>query len=255
LLGSAGDAAARALRAELGIGDAPIPDLRTLIRNREDLVLVERSLSGELDGAYAYDDHIRRGFIYLNAKPIWTRRRFTMAHELGHHTLAHRQRVDQNVFELNGDPSEIEANAFAAELLMPASGLRTAPRVHEASDVAELAAYYLVSGRAMVVRLHALRIIDSPFRRHLEETYDPKFYASFLDSDPPDRRDVSRTSLPQQFVDAVITLYTSGAITFDAAREALDISPNEAQEMLPAVSDDEDLLRRANSGVSVEDGV
>jgi Zn-dependent peptidase ImmA (M78 family) len=59
------------------------------------------------------------------------RRRFTLAHELGHLVMRHHQYRLQNAPEVDGrlrdgdevweprDPIEVEANQFAAELLMP----------------------------------------------------------------------------------------------------------------------------------------
>ncbi len=249
MLGKAGNAAATAFRAELDLGNAPIPDLRRIIASRTDVVLIERPLSIDLDGAYAYDEPLHLGFIYLNARPIWTRRRFTMAHELGHHSLAHRSGIDKNIFEVSSDPQEIEANAFAAELLMPAAGVHSAPRVHDRGDVAELAAHFLVSGRAMIVRLHALGLISDALRRNLEQSYDPKFYRDATGADVPDRRDASRTTLPEVYQRSVLQLYMNGGITYDAAREALDLTQNEAQDVLPSHSDEDEIVRRANAGV------
>ena len=56
-----------------------------------------------------------------------TRQRFTMAHELAHLLCSDDQgyHVDENVMaNSGGDPSEMRANAFAANLLMPRSKLR-----------------------------------------------------------------------------------------------------------------------------------
>lgn len=102
------------------------------------------------------------------------RQRFTIAHELGHLALHAEEElhVDRNykIFRRettdreDPDPKEIEANAFAAELLMP-SALVTADFSEHALDyerdtlVEELAERYRVSLQAMIFRLTNLKLI------------------------------------------------------------------------------------------------
>jgi hypothetical protein len=74
--------------------------------------------------------------IGVNSRHPEVRRRFTLAHELGHHLLQHRDRfyVDLKANTEHGDPPEYhsrherDANEFAANVLMPA-----APRWFERS--------------------------------------------------------------------------------------------------------------------------
>jgi Zn-dependent peptidase ImmA (M78 family) len=244
----AGEAAAREFRASHGLGTEPIHDLRNLIVQIGELRLIEKVLVEDIDGAYAYDRELQRGFILLNAKRQWTRRRFTMAHELGHHVLGHQERVDKNVLDLY-DPTEVEANAFAAELLLPATAIQESPRVHGMEEVAELAGHFSVSGRAMIVRLAALRVIDAKLRHKLEAEYDPAFVRDFFQTDVPDRLDVSSTSLPRDFVDAVIQRYEAGRVSREAAIEALDITEADAEELLPSKPQNTAIVERANSGL------
>jgi Zn-dependent peptidase ImmA (M78 family) len=105
--------------------------------------------------------------IVLNAAEGESRRRFTLAHELGHwicHCAAGR---DQPVFCRERDLSqasdralEREANVFAAELLMPERELRAA--FARAADVRELAEVFAVSPLAMQWRLYSFGLIDAP---------------------------------------------------------------------------------------------
>ena len=105
------------------------------------------------------------------------RQRFTLAHELGHHVLGHHFQegghvhVDRgNIISQRGalaaqgvDRKEIEANQFAASLLMPAATVRAlvAQRGDTLTDldVAELADSLDVSQLAMTIRLTTLRIL------------------------------------------------------------------------------------------------
>lgn len=58
--------------------------------------------------------------IGYNQRHSWHRRRFTIAHEIGHVVMGHPNVSSFSNFE-SKDPCETEANQFAAELLMPLS--------------------------------------------------------------------------------------------------------------------------------------
>src|SRR5690242_20712862 len=82
---------------------------------------------GDMSGLLFHED----GYIIIGVNELHpkTRQRFTIAHELGHLELhSHDElHIDRNyrIYLRNQlssqavDPAEIEANAFAAELLMP----------------------------------------------------------------------------------------------------------------------------------------
>lgn len=123
----------------------------------------------------------RKVIIGVNENDGRTRQRFTVAHEIGHLTL-HRGRpmildhkVHENI-EINmrdtTQPStqeEVQANAFAAELLMPEPLLRDAvgkaPKRILLSDddlVKHLYKLFEVSAEAMRYRLINLGLIAAP---------------------------------------------------------------------------------------------
>ncbi|MGW1419838.1 ImmA/IrrE family metallo-endopeptidase [Bradyrhizobium manausense] len=112
-----------------------------------------------------------RKVIAVNRSHHPLRKRFTIAHELGHLALhkGAEVHVDQ-VFRINlrdarsataEDVEEIEANAFAANLLIPAQWIRldvagyTLDLENEAR-IDALADRYQVSKQAMIVRLTSL---------------------------------------------------------------------------------------------------
>ncbi len=100
------------------------------------------------------------------------RRRFTIAHEVGHFLL-HASLPDadsvycrtaevQKRTERPADPREREANRFAAELLMPEEAVRDWV-LRVGPDGAALAERFGVSGLAMGWRLYNLRLVgDRP---------------------------------------------------------------------------------------------
>lgn len=110
-------------------------------------------------------------FIGVNGTHHETRKRFTIAHELGHFMLHEGQavRYDRDFrVSLRSDESsagtnveEVEANFFAASLLMPDRMLSTDLRagsidLEDVEGVREIARAYGVSAQAMTLRLARL---------------------------------------------------------------------------------------------------
>jgi Zn-dependent peptidase ImmA (M78 family) len=103
-----------------------------------------------------------------------SRKRFTIAHELGHYLL-HRDTssvfIDETPLFYRGarserdvDTREVEANVFAAELLMPEEAVRAdlkaAPaRAKDSVAIGKMATRYGVSGTAMQYRLQQLKLV------------------------------------------------------------------------------------------------
>jgi Zn-dependent peptidase ImmA (M78 family) len=113
--------------------------------------------------------------IGVDKKQSQERRRFTIAHELAHLLLHDGEEIHvDKLFRVNlrspssskaEDVEEIEANAFAATLLMPLSFLRTDLQgvVLDIDDVARiegLAKRYRVSTQAMTFRLMNIYAVE-----------------------------------------------------------------------------------------------
>jgi Zn-dependent peptidase ImmA (M78 family) len=155
-------------------------DLRTIPINLNGVAefanatVTTTDLSHGLSG-FAYQKDGTR-FIGVNRAEGSERQRFTLAHELGHLFL-HRDeslRYDQGLMMLRNshssdgtDIKEIEANRFAAELLMPEEALRTDMATLPDIDfmvesketrqyIKQLAEKYQVSAQAMSVRIATL---------------------------------------------------------------------------------------------------
>ncbi len=130
--------------------------------------------------AYLHDDisgmieNVKSGFlITINANNVRTRQRFTLAHELGHYML-HRHLIGDGVDDDRayrstsvgkyhntqiGPDEEIEANKFAANLLMPRDRVEYYSRnVFDRWDPNEkihrMAALFQVSERSMEICLN-----------------------------------------------------------------------------------------------------
>lgn len=112
--------------------------------------------------------------IGVNSRHHVNRQRFTIAHELGHYFLHPDERVHvdgrrvriefrDKRSSMAVDRKEIEANTFAAALLMPADWVHADVEKYDGLDesaIEELARRYQVSVHAMTLRLNNLGLLD-----------------------------------------------------------------------------------------------
>lgn len=160
--------AAQSERARLGLGDAPIPLLRTILETEVGLRIFYMDLkpAGALAGLYAYSPDLG-GCIAVNRLHPEERRRWTLAHEYAHF-LVDRQRADVLADAIvRRSDSERFADAFARSFLLPESGI--VRRFHQArannkpftlAELFLLAHDYGVSVEAMTLRLEELRLLQ-----------------------------------------------------------------------------------------------
>ena len=160
--------ATRSLLKQHAIETIPVPVER--IAKSLGIRIEYAPLDDELSGLA----HVRGDvpIIGVNALHAPNRQRFTLAHELAH-ILLHREELEHAVHVDRGslrrdalaaegvDPIEIEANAFAAELLMPTRLLISELERHpvdleDDAAVAALAKRFRVSDAAMRYRLNSL---------------------------------------------------------------------------------------------------
>jgi len=161
---------ARAVLAKYKI-EGPVVDVAQLAKS-EGIEIDVSDFGDEVSGVLVKDGD--RAVIGVNGRHPITRQRFTIAHELGHHLL-HGERnlyVDKSYVvhfrdensSTGYDPLEVEANHFAAELLMPADKVRQFFVKHpfdidDETALRRLATTFGVSSTAMLVRLSSLGLI------------------------------------------------------------------------------------------------
>jgi Zn-dependent peptidase ImmA (M78 family) len=155
---------AEALLNQERMTEPPVPIER--LAHRCGAQIVYEPFEGELSGLlYRDTDQIVIGVNALHAK---NRQRFTIAHEVAHLLLHSGQDlfIDRNFSVRHRDdtsahavdPDEMAANAFAAELLMPASMVAqdVGTGIFDIEDdemIQRLALRYRVSQLAMTIRL------------------------------------------------------------------------------------------------------
>ena len=167
---------AETLLQEFGIATAPV-DIEGLARHMGIEVRFE-NVDDKLSGFLFRDVKAKKAIIGVNGSHHVNRRRFTIAHELGHYLLHPGEPVHVDgadvAFRLNRrdqdsstghDDSEREANLFAAELLMPAHFLERDLQSADIDllndgDVGHLAQRYAVSAQALTFRLANLGYIS-----------------------------------------------------------------------------------------------
>lgn len=120
-----------------------------------------------------YDDELYKEFsnasgflvpdknaIFVNKMESPGRKRFTIAHEIGHYVLKHKEShilKRDELSSLGTNQQEKEANAFAAELLMPEEIFKFLYKDVGLTD-RELAIEFGVSTHAIAVRKQTLRL-------------------------------------------------------------------------------------------------
>jgi len=138
--------------------------------------IVEMHLGSDVSGMLV--TNAKSASICVAETDAETRRRFTVAHEIGHLFLRHQFEPGEHVHVDRGnfishrgvrasqgiDPKEIEANQFAASLLMPITLLRgelaqIPQRPLFDTHVMQLAKRFNVSEQAMTIRLSGLGLI------------------------------------------------------------------------------------------------
>lgn len=159
-------ALARTILADLGITGPPVPVER--IAKARGIRIQYAPLDDELSGMAFVKDGI--AVIGVNAIHHPNRQRFTIAHELAHHLL-HRSHlegqvhVDKTILKRDilahsgTDRLEVDANAFAAELLMPedmvAKAIEGGLDMGDDAKLASIAKRFRVSTAALQFRLMA----------------------------------------------------------------------------------------------------
>ncbi|MEJ7862404.1 MAG: ImmA/IrrE family metallo-endopeptidase [Pyrinomonadaceae bacterium] len=158
----------------LGINSLPIKVEQ--VAKSLDLTVTSANLGDEVSGLLISDGTSAHVITHENDGP--KRQRFTIAHEIGHYYLQHQFEAGEHVHVDRGhyisqrgpkasdgtDIKEIEANQFAASLLMPSklvrekvTGLGGGSLLdHQVSQLAEM---FEVSEQAMTIRLTTLGLL------------------------------------------------------------------------------------------------
>jgi len=148
---------ARKLLVDVGIKKPPIliRDIVDHLKKDRDLSVYSWSLGNNTDGIQITEGE--KATIGYNNSQHPHRQRFTVAHEIGHLLLGHTGK--NLILDLNSKKSEeVEANQFAAELLMPLDMIKK--DLQNKRNPKDIAKIYNVSEEAVWWRLYDCELIS-----------------------------------------------------------------------------------------------
>jgi len=221
--------AARSVRDDWGLGNDPIPQLAELLEERGIKVL-----SLDLDDVDGLAAKVRRkertaARVIVIKRSTWSeRKRFNLAHELGHMVIA----------PLGGVDDEKAAHRFAGAFLMPADVLRAEVGAHRSSiSVGELVALkkrFGVSIQALANRCRDLGIINQAAFSRLFKVFTARGWRT----PPYDEPETMQPELeePRRFERLCYRALAEGVIGESRAAELLGISIRELEARLDQVA-------------------
>lgn len=217
--------AARSVRDDWGLGNDPIPKLAELLEERGIKVL-----SLELDDIDGLAAKVRRrdrssARVIVIKQSSWSeRKRFNLAHELGHMVLAPEPGVDE----------EKAAHRFAGAFLMPADVLRSEVGAHRSSiSIGEFAALkerFGVSIQALAYRCKDLGIINQTAFAKLFRVFAERGWRTFPFAEPGTIEPAAEE--PRRFERLCYRALAENVIGEARAAELLNISVRELDARL-----------------------
>ena len=238
---------AREARAAIGLDPAaPLPCLLTVVEQDFGYPVVLAAL-GEIAGACWRDGDA--AVLWVNGTEIRPRQRFTLAHELGHARLRHDGHVQQDTFETFSGrttiPREVEANAFAAEFLVPKAAVCAAFDSEPGLDeLVVFAAGFGVSAIMALIRLATCGVVGERREKKLRGEIDAEHHVDAftrLGLQDIDDRLAGAEDLPYlspALANSALAAALTGQAPVAAAAQAADVAP---EHLGPAL---ESLVRR-----------
>ncbi|MCQ3809600.1 MAG: ImmA/IrrE family metallo-endopeptidase [Acidimicrobiia bacterium] len=210
--------AAIKLRQHLGTPNGPLLELQT---HAEQVGLFTFSLDlGKNGGDAAYVEVGEVGVAVINGASEPGRRRFNLAHELGHHVF-----MDAYAPEVGLSPQDEQErliNAFAIHLLLPrldANALWSEFGTNHRLTAVAAAVRYRLSWSAVCAQLRNVGVIDAGIREELAG--QPPSGADFIELGEHWVSELDPPSVPPQYGRKVLSAYRRGKLTAARATELL----------------------------------
>ncbi len=237
---------AREARRALGLGPvAPLGCLLSVVEERAGLPVVVARLPGDVAGACWRDGEGE--VLWVNGVHPPPRRRFTLAHELAHALCGHDGALEvDSVQTLGGattSPLEVQANAFAAELLLPREAVEQLFDDEPCLDeLVLLADAYGVSALVALFRLTGAGLAGQERARRLREDIDARRHLAArerLAIAPLRDRLGAIAALPYTspaLAGSALAAALAGAAPVGAAAHAAGVAPGELGPALAAIA-------------------
>ncbi|WP_431954509.1 ImmA/IrrE family metallo-endopeptidase [Actinacidiphila sp. bgisy167] len=229
--------------AELGTDE-----LIAAVEDRFGVDVAIAALPQGVDGLAWQADAFR--LVLLAPTDLWTRQRFTLAHELCHILAkdAHSMVVESRVAPgRQKNLAEVRANVFASHLLMPAAELTRAAAenaAHAAEDAAQgglsdaaferLVVRFRVSPSALAARLHQLGLVDAARRKRLRALTTEACHL-FAGAGDDYQKQISRSSaerFPPRVASQLYKAYLAGETTLRPLATLLGTDVERLHELL-----------------------
>jgi Zn-dependent peptidase ImmA (M78 family) len=207
-------AAATAVRSAWALGDHPLPNLVHLMEAHGIRVysLVEECAA--LDGfSFWYDG---APFVFLTYHKSAERARWDAAHELGHLVL-------HQGLPPKGRETEAEADSFAAEFLLPESGVRARRPFPALNEIRREKLYWRVSAVGYIRRLHQLGLIS---QRQYKSLIIEASQAGYR------RREGDIEHETSQLATKILVMLREDGIRVSDVAAELDVAPAEVRGLL-----------------------
>ena len=221
--------AARSVREDWGLGNDPIPNLSELLEERGVKVM-----SLDLDDIDGLAARVRRrgrdaARVIVIKRSTWSeRKRFNLAHELGHMVMNVTGRLDE----------EKAAHRFAGAFLIPADVLRTEVGANRSAlSLGELVALkerFGVSVQALTYRCKDLGIINQAAFVKLFAVFQDRGWRTFPYEEPATMK--PELEEPKRFERLCYRALAEGVIGESRAAELLGISARELDARLDQVA-------------------
>ncbi len=145
---------AQYIRKFLGLKDEPVRDINSILE-RNGVIVIELEADTDLFDGVSFLTDEGYPIIIINKSFSNDRKRFTVAHELGH-IIMH---CSSSFLIPDYRDKEDEANIFASEFLMPSDAIKNSLRNLKPSHLVELKRYWLTSIASIVRRAKDLGCI------------------------------------------------------------------------------------------------
>lgn len=228
-------------RRHFDLGTAPMLDLREFLamHGYHIFSIPLGSEPDDLSGLFFVHPELGP-IIAVNEDQAFTRRPFTLAHELAH-ALFHYQLPAILCRSRSSEPRERFANRFATHFLVPDDALaerlikNKIGKVANPDIVIDLARYFGVSYGAMLWRLRTAGLLDQPdddrwrirpLTRAIQLGYTPTRWELGERPVPLEER------FPRQYLDLALQAARDGILSERRVAELLDVSHLEFQELL-----------------------
>lgn len=221
------DEIAEELRRHWGLGLGPISNVLALLESKG-IIACHYELTGEKVEAFSFWNGPRAFIFMASEKEVAVRRRFDLAHELGHLVL-HRY-VDSSDLEDKASLKKLEreADRFAGAFLLPRGSFPNEVYTPRLDAFIDLKQRWRVSIQAMIYRCSDLGVLDEWQVLNLRKQIS---FRKWRSKEPLDDPNVLAVEEPRLLARAFDLLNKAGVMDVDRLLSAIPINPALVEEL------------------------